>query len=79
MLRSGFAGSCGSFSFSFLRKRQPVLQSGCTVCIPTESVGGSSLSTLPPAFTVCDLFDGGRYDQCEVMPRSSVRLHISGN
>ena len=40
MLRSGIAGSYGSSIFSFLRD----LRTGCTIYIPTNSVGGVPFS-----------------------------------
>ena len=40
---------------------------------------GSLFSTVFPAYVVCRLFDGGHYDQCEVMPRCSFGLYISNN
>lgn len=78
MLGSGFAGSGGSFIFSFLRKRYPVLHSGCSA-FPPRVKEGSSFSTPSPASTVCNVFGDGHHDQCEVIPRCGVHLYFSGN
>ena len=39
------------------------------VCIPTNSVEGALFSTTSPAFIICRLFDDGRSNWCEVIPR----------
>ena len=67
MPRSGIAGSYAKSNFSFVRNLYTVLQSGAPVYIPTNSVGGFPfLHTPSSAFIICQLFDDGHSDLCEV-------------
>ena len=75
--RSGVSGSNGSFSF--LRNFRTVFILVVPALAATNREAGFPfLHTLSP-FIICNLFDDGCSDQCELIPYCSFDLHFCNN
>ena len=67
--------------FNSLRKLHTVLHSGCTISIPTNSVGRVPFSPhlLQHLLSVVNFLGDGHPDFCEVIPHCSFDLRVSSH
>ena len=85
MVSSGYMPSSGiaaSYVILFLIFKGisiPSSRVAVSIYIPISSARGSLFSTPSPAFIVCQVFDDGHSDRCEVISHCGFDLHFSNN